>query len=137
MGFKFQNLDGTLTIIDVLISDYPLRLEHECKSKVQYHFGKRLKMLFPNEMLLEEFVIPKTGGLALDFFMPIIRWAFEINGKQHSEYVPFYHGQRTGFVRQRHRDQDKMEWCRLNNISLFTIQDKDVQDVDIVGLVNG
>lgn len=137
MGFKFQNLDGTISTLDVLVSDYPLRSENECKSKVQYRFGQRLRALFPDEMLLEEFVIPKSGGLALDFFLPIIGWAFEVNGRQHDEYVRFYHGKRTGFVKQRHRDQDKQEWCDLNKVSLFRIRDKDVDDVDIVGLVNG
>lgn len=123
--------------MDIGRSDYPLRDEDDCRSKAQFRFGRRLLEMFPYETILEEFIIPCTNGLSLDFWLPRLKWAFEIQGGQHDRFVKFFHSNQEGFVRQQQRDSIKKYWCSLNNISLMYIRDFQVDFIDILDLVDG
>lgn len=80
-----------------------------------------LKRLFPTEPVLEEVPLPGSTGLTLDFFLPVRRTAVEAHGRQHREYVPFFHGTRVGFRRSLERDARKREWCELNRLRLVVL----------------
>ena len=131
MSIKFINIDGSEIKVDVKQSDYPMRDEATCKSKAQWRFGQKLKQFFPYDIILEEFVLPRTNGLALDFFIPSRKLAFEIHGAQHFKYVDFYHGSKEKFVAQKQRDEKKSHWCDLNSIRLVEVNDSDVDKVKI------
>lgn len=135
MANKFINLDGSEIKIDIKQSDYPLRDEAHCKSMAQYNFGQKLKLFFPYDMILEEFVLPRTNGLALDFFLPHRKIAFEIHGQQHFKYIDFYHGSKEKFAAQKKRDDKKSQWCELNSIRLIEVKDSDVDKVKIGDLL--
>ena len=64
--------------------------------------------------------------LYLDFFIVRLKLACEINGRQHREFIPFYHGNKLEFFKQKKRDASKLEWCNLNGIKLLRWND----DVD-------
>ena len=59
--------------------------------------------------------------LYLDFFIPNLMLAVEVHGRQHYEYVPFFHKTKAGYLKARARDEDKKEWCELNNINLIAL----------------
>ena len=61
--------------------------------------------------------------LKFDFYNANKKIAVEIHGAQHTKYVPFFHGSRSGFVRQIRRDQQKLDFCNLNDIKLVEIFD--------------
>lgn len=122
--------------MDLLPSRYRLKNKSECKSDAQFRFGQRLKETFPYSKILEEFGLPHTGALALDFWLPDEGFAFEVQGAQHSKFVKYYHGTLEGFRRQKMNDARKKRWCELNNIILISVQDTEVDSVDIVGLLN-
>jgi hypothetical protein len=135
MAIKFKNLDGSEIKVEIKQSDYPMRDEKNCKSKAQWRFGQKIKQFFPHEIILEEFVLPRTNGLSLDFFIPHRKIAFEVHGQQHYKYVDFYHGSREKFVAQKKRDDKKSQWCELNSIRLIEVSDSDVDSAKIGGLL--
>jgi len=61
-------------------------------------------------------------GLELDGYNKDYQLAFEFNGEQHYQYIPFFH--RNGisdFLEQHFRDIIKRQLCKENNITLITI----------------
>lgn len=76
-----------------------------------------LEALFPAEPRLEEVFLPGCG-LYADFYLPARRLVVEVQGVQHYEMVPFFHGGPDAFWRGVGRDHDKRAWCELNQISL-------------------
>lgn len=94
--------------------------------KSQYHNRARtlLEDTFKSYMVLEEVKIPGTGRLALyiDFLIPNLNIAVEVHGRQHYEYVPFFHKTKAGFVDSMRRDALKREWCELNDIELVELK---------------
>jgi len=85
---------------------------------------------------MEEFGIPNSGSLALDFWLPNEGFAFEIQGAQHFKFVKHYHTNAQGFRRQKLNDTLKRRWCAINGITLICVKDTDVDEVDIVGLLD-
>lgn len=59
--------------------------------------------------------------LELDFYIPERNIALEIQGRQHYEYVPFFHGEYDNYLIQLERDRVKKEICYGRNIKLFEI----------------
>lgn len=117
---KFIGLDNKEIKINLNPSLHPMRNALACKSKIQYACGQLLKESFPSSNILEELPIPKHG-LILDFFLPDENLAFEINGRQHDEYTPFFHKNRKVFGEAQQRDNDKQLWCDKNNITLVIV----------------
>ncbi len=62
-------------------------------------------------------------GLELDGFCEEIGVAFEYNGRQHYENVPFFHNNRPeNLIAQQRRDSMKEELCFKHWIVLITIR---------------
>ena len=76
--------------------------------------------ILPGVVIFEEVTLPGCG-LYLDIFMPSISLAVEVHGRQHYEFVPFFHKTKADFLLARKRDRDKTEWCDLNNITLVAL----------------
>ncbi len=82
-----------------------------------------LNELFPFDKALEELMLPGTGKLCADFFIPTRRLMIEVHGRQHFEFVQFFHKNRVGFMMSQVRDRNKAEWCKLNDITLIVLKD--------------
>jgi hypothetical protein len=117
----FDNREHTLSITDYIIYD------DDTKSKSELHIRARkiLKSLFPCDKILEEITLPgskKNGSiLYADFFIPKKMLMVEVHGRQHYEYVPFFHSTKLGFIKSKLRDSDKREWCDINGIELVEL----------------
>ena len=48
--------------------------------------------------------------------------AVEVHGQQHYEFTPFFHQTKADFLLAKAKDEDKIEWCELNNIDLSTLK---------------
>ena len=60
--------------------------------------------------------------------IPVIRLAVEVHGRQHYEHIPFFHETKKDFVLAKARDEDKVDWCELNNIELITLKYSETDD---------
>ena len=86
-----------------------------------------LDIIFKGYSILEEVKLPgsrdpaRRSVLFLDFFIPDIKFAVEVHGRQHYEYVPFFHKTKAGFYQSKRRDVIKKDWCELNEIELVTL----------------
>jgi hypothetical protein len=62
------------------------------------------------------------NGLELDGYNEELQLAYEYNGEQHYEYIPFFHrAGLSGLVKQKERDKLKEELCIKNGIYLIII----------------
>lgn len=123
---KIHDLFGKEHIIKV--ADY--RLKEKSKSSGQEELKKLLKEYYISSIILEEFLIP-THNLYLDFYVPERNIAFEFDGRQHKDFVKFFHGSIEGLRRQQKNDLTKYEWCEFNKIKLvrLTAVPENVEDL--------
>jgi hypothetical protein len=95
-------------------------------SKLQIEVGNLLDKYFPELTIKENYrpdwlVGSNYTKLELDFFIEELNLAFEIQGKQHYEYIPFFHNTIDDFENQKKRDQEKKDLCSGHNINLIEI----------------
>lgn len=108
----------------------------DVKSRSQYHLLARelINEIYRGYLILEEVKLPgsrcpsKKSTLFIDFLIPNMRCGIEVHGRQHYEYVPFFHKTYAGFLQHQKRDDIKREWCELNNISLIELKYSDSID---------
>ena len=125
---KFKDFRGREVEVNLAQSKNPVRSKSNCKSKIQWKVGQVLLLLFSSFTILEEFNIPGSR-FHLDFLIPELKIAIEVDGEQHYKFNKFHHRDRAGFLRAQKRDRDKEEWCMLNNIKLIRIRkDEDIEE---------
>ena len=98
---------------------YDSKGEIECRRVMEKLFNKPFPKARPK--FLNN---PVTGGshnLELDCFNEELRIAVEYNGRQHYEYVPYFHANKEAFLNQKYRDDMKRRICRDNNIFLIEV----------------
>lgn len=61
------------------------------------------------------------SNLEIDCFNEELRLGVEYNGRQHYEYVPFFHSSKEAFYNQKYRDKLKSIYCRERGITLIEI----------------
>lgn len=106
------------------------------RKRSKYHIRARnlLKEIFHSYRILEEVKLPgstelhRKSVLYLDFYIPSLMMAFEVHGEQHYEYNPFFHKSKADFLKAKARDEDKIEWCKLNNIQIVVLNFKESDD---------
>lgn len=118
----------TLTGVDRTVKkakNYLIDWDGKSRSKIQYSAKQFLKKYWSNHIVFEEFPVAGTR-LSLDFYNANKKIAVEVQGKQHTKYVPFFHGKnKINYINQLKRDQDKLKFCELNDIQLVEIYDGD------------
>ena len=80
-----------------------------------------LKSLYPVDRILEEVHLPGSGGLYADFWLPLRNKIIEVHGEQHYKFIPFFHGTQINFLSSRANDNNKIEWCSVNGITLVEL----------------
>jgi very-short-patch-repair endonuclease len=125
---KLYDINGELVQTDIRPSNKPVKFKS--RSILQGKVGEKLQELYPRDTILEDFTIPGSR-LSVDFFLPKREMVIEIDGIQHSEYTPFFHGPLStsgGYGKQVSRDRQKEGWCSMNGFKLIRIE-KD-EDLD-------
>ena len=121
-GLNGREYNLNLQKYDVKANDKRKRSKHHIRAR------KLIKEVYHSYRVLEEVKLPgststhKRSVLYLDFFIPNIRKAVEVHGRQHYEYTPFFHKSKADFILARGRDEDKIEGCELNNIEIITLK---------------
>lgn len=117
------------------LSEYDV-FNDDKRKRSKYHIRARkiLKEVFHSYRILEEVKLPgsteshKKSVLYLDFLIPTISLAIEVHGQQHYVYSPFFHKSKADFLKSKARDEDKIDWCKLNNIRLITLKYSESDD---------
>lgn len=100
-----------------------IRKEFKQRSKGHIEVRVIIAELFPLHLWYEEVGLPGSGGLKSDFYIPELNLMIEVQGRQHNEYVQFFHKNKMGFLNSKKRDLNKVKWCELNNIRLVKLND--------------
>lgn len=104
------------------------KLQRECKRVLTYHFGKYTIL----QNYRPEWLTNKTTGkpLELDFYIPDLEIAVEVQGRQHVEFTPFFHAEYRDFLRRKRYDTEKSRMCKENRVHLFEVfSERDVHDL--------
>lgn len=96
------------------------------KSKLQYFVSQQLSIHFGQYNIKEnhrpDWLNTGNGGnLELDFFIKELNLAIEVQGEQHWNFVPFFHGDKDGYNRQIEYDKQKKRVCKSKAIRLIEI----------------
>lgn len=121
-GINGKEYIWNLTKYDIFYDD--------ARKRSKYHIRARnlLREIFHSYRILEEVKLPgstalnRKSVLYLDFYIPSIKMAIEVHGEQHYEYCPFFHKSKADFLKAKARDEDKIEWCELNDIQIVTLK---------------
>ena len=118
----------TLTVATRRVANIKKKLidwDKASRSKFQYRVKKFLEKHWGNHVVFEEFPIVGTR-MSLDFYNANKKVAVEVQGGQHTKYVPHFHGKyKNNYIAQLDRDQKKLEFCRINDITLVEVYEKD------------
>lgn len=92
--------------------------KHEglCRRYFEYLFNKPFRCRFPDFLKTED-----VSRLQLDGYCEELRLAFEYNGKQHYEYVPYYHKDMMDVFNAADNDREKARLCNEHDITLIVI----------------
>lgn len=91
--------------------------EAMCRKICKELFGREFKKIRPKELRNNV-----TGhNLELDLYNDELKLAVEYNGKQHYDYVPFFHKNKEALMNQKYRDEIKRMLCKNLGIKLIEI----------------
>lgn len=75
--------------------------------------------------------VTKNFNMEIDCFEESLRLGVEVQGRQHYEFVPYFHRTKADFQNQQYRDELKRRMCKDNRIILievpYTVKEKDVK----------
>lgn len=96
----------------------------DIRPRSSYHLRCRqiLNSIFPTLPICEEVLLPGSGRLRLDFYLPRNGIAIEVNGIQHYKQVGKFHANKSAFIDGQRRDADKRRWCQINNVRLVELK---------------
>ena len=121
---QFKTLSGRSRRI-VKPKKYLIDWAGTSKSKMQKGVKDFLFKYWKSHVVFEEFPVAGTR-LSLDFYNANKKIAVEVQGRQHTKYVPYFHGNnKINYINQLKRDQDKLRFCEQNNITLVEIYPED------------
>lgn len=88
-----------------------------CKKAAEELFNKKFEKVRP-EILKNDVT---KHNLELDIYNNDLKLAIEYSGRQHYEYVPFFHKNHESFLNQRYRDEMKKNKCKEAGIKLIEV----------------
>ena len=103
---KFKTLTGSVRKI-IGVQKYNIDWDAPSKSKFQKSVKDFLNQYWSRHVVFEEFPIAGTR-MTFDFFNANEKIAIEVQGGQHTKYVPFFHGNyKNNYLMQLKRDHQK------------------------------
>lgn len=119
---RVKDLNGKIHSwnLSVYVSDNKRQL----RSSLHLKARELLQEYYRADMILEELTVPGEH-LFLDFFLPSKKMVVEVQGPQHYQYTPHFHGIGPSgiktFMEAKARDERKSEWCDINGFKLICL----------------
>jgi len=111
-------------------SKYKIKWNQDSISLFQTEVKLFLCPFWKNHDVYEEFPLVGTK-LTFDFYNASKKVAVEVQGRQHTKFVKFFHQNRIKFLEQLKRDKMKEDYAELNGITLVTIFPEDELSLDL------
>lgn len=121
---RFKTLTGSSADLKNA-KKYLIKWSGNSKSKFQLSVKDFLYPYWKTDIVFEELKIVGTR-LSFDFYNANKKIAVEVQGAQHTQYVKFFHGNRMKYLDQLKRDDKKLRFCQINEITLVEIYPKDI-----------
>ena len=113
-------------LVSINPQKYKIDWDGKSRSKFQSNVKKWFQQFWKMDICVEEMPMPGTR-CKLDFANLSKKIIVEVNGAQHSEFSPFFHGKnRWNFHDQIVRDSAKREWAEANGFQLIEIELEDL-----------
>ena len=108
------------------VTKYLIEWDKKSRSKIQFKVKQFLKTYWKAHVVFEEFPVYGTR-LKVDILNATIKVAIEVQGKQHSSFNKFFHGNsRAKYLASIKRDFQKSEWLELNKYKLIEVEEGEV-----------
>lgn len=110
------------------------------RSKAERRIYKLLSKALPSTAIETEYFVKTEGQrLFFDLYLPTFKVAIEIQGEQHYEEVPFFHGnseevRKINFSNQKERDRIKRELTEYG-LGLIILDYKEAMSINEMGLI--
>lgn len=104
--------------------EYSINFTKDCKDTVKSELHNQareiLKICLPYAKIYEDVILKGCrgigGALIGDFVIPNLPLLVEVHGRQHYEYVKYFHKSKKNFKLYVKNDSIKKDWCELNEI---------------------
>jgi hypothetical protein len=110
---------------------YLINWDKPSRSKEQTKVKEFLREFWINDIVFEEYLLPKSGKLRTDFLNATKKIALEHQGKgAHNEFNPFFHNNsRINYLSSIKRDVKKAKILELNGYTLIETFTKDLENL--------
>jgi hypothetical protein len=109
------------------VSKYLIDWDKKSRSKIQFKVKQFLKDFWSAHVVFEEFPVYGTRQ-KVDILNATIKVAIEVQGRQHSSFNKFFHGNsRSKYLDSIKRDVIKSQWLETNNFKLLEIEEDEVK----------
>jgi len=113
------------------VAKYSVDWGRKSRSKIQFKVKQFLKPYWKSHVVFEEFPVYGTR-LKVDILNATIKVAVEVQGKQHSSFNKFFHGNsRSKYLASIKRDIQKGEWLALNKYKLIEIEEDEIDFLSV------
>lgn len=113
------------------VSKYLIKWNKKSRSKIQFKVKKFLEPFWKSNIVYEEFPVYGTR-MTVDILNATKKIAVEVQGKQHSEFNKFFHGNsRLKYLEGIKRDIKKAEWLEKNGFILLEVEENEVENLSI------
>ena len=110
---------------------YLINWDKKSASKIQFAVKQFLKPFWMNHVVYEEFPHFQTQN-RIDFLNATKKIAIEVDGRQHDEYVEFFHrNSRENYLNGIVRDSEKREWLELNGYAIIQIKENEIPNLSL------
>lgn len=101
------------------------------RSKEQTKVKEFLRQYWERDIVYEEYLVPKSGKLRVDFINATKKLALEHQGKgAHNEYNPFFHNNnRLNYLASLKRDVKKIKILEMNSYKVIETYTKDLNNL--------
>ncbi len=131
---RLLNIHGKLIYKNV--GKKRIKWTKKSRSKLQTSVKNFLEEYWKSHIVFEEF--PLVGSrMTFDFYNATKNIILEVQGKQHTKYVSFFHGNsKINYLKQLKRDQDKFKFCEINEIDFFEYFQGENEIKDLYKILN-